>query len=208
MSRPALRGPYVITDPHLILPTTLVETVAQAIEGGAGLVQYRHKGQDRGLRQRQAEELAALCQEAAVPLIVNDDIELAERCGAQGIHLGRTDASIAQARRRLGAEALIGVSCYNELDRALGAEAEGADYVAFGSMYPSPTKPTASHASPDLIHQARRQLSIPICAIGGITPDNALAVIEAGADMVAVISAVFGTRDPRAATQRLAALFD
>ncbi len=207
MSGPTLRGPYVITDPRLIAPATLMDVVTRAIEGGAALIQYRHKGRDEALRRRQAEALVGLCRRHGVPLIINDDLELAARCGADGIHLGRDDVPVAHARRRLGAEALIGVSCYDELDRALGAEADGADYVAFGSMYPSPTKPGACRAPLGLLRQARGRVRIPICAIGGLTVDNAGPVVEAGADMLAVISAVFATPDPRAATERLAALF-
>lgn len=207
MSRSSLAGPYVITDPLLLAPGELLDAVGLAIQGGAALIQYRHKRQGRATHRQQVEDLAGLCREQGVPLIINDEVELARSCGADGVHIGRSDAPIAQARERLGPGAIIGVSCYDELDRALRAEAAGADYVAFGSVFPSPTKPQAHRASLALIRQARERLSTPVCAIGGITADNACAVIEAGADMVAVISAVFGTPDPRAATGRLAALF-
>lgn len=201
------RGLYVLTDPHLTPDAQLVPAVAQAIAGGAVMVQYRDKSEDADRRHWEAQDLVHLCRPLGVPLIINDDVALARAVGAAGVHLGRDDADVAQARAILGPGAIIGVSCYNELDRAVQAQAAGADYVAFGSFFSSSVKPQAVRATPDLLRQARRHLTIPIVAIGGITADNAAPLIAAGADLLAVISDVFGRRDIRAAAARLAALF-
>jgi thiamine-phosphate pyrophosphorylase len=140
-------------------------------------------------------------------LLVNDDVELAAAVEADGVHLGRDDPAIERARARLGKSALIGVSCYNQLARALDAETRGADYVAFGSFFPSPTKPGAVRASLDLLQEARARLRVPIVAIGGITPENGASLIAAGADLLAVIDGVFNRTDIRAAAARYTQLF-
>jgi thiamine-phosphate pyrophosphorylase len=142
-----------------------------------------------------------------VPLIINDDVELAVHCGAAGVHLGRDDADLATARARLGTGAIIGVSCYADLERAREAAAAGADYLAFGRFFPSQTKPEAVPADPALLAAARRELDLPLCAIGGITPANAAPLLEAGADLLAVIQGLFGQPDVRAAAARFQALF-
>ena len=139
--------------------------------------------------------------------IVNDDITLAKQTKASGVHLGREDASVADAREQLGPQAIIGVSCYNELTRAETAQAQGADYIAFGRFFPSRTKPQAVQANPDLLREAKKKLHIPVVAIGGITPENGAALIAAGADALAVIEGVFGQPDIRAAAERYARLF-
>jgi thiamine-phosphate pyrophosphorylase len=208
MSRPVLpRGLYAVTDSELS-GTALVQHVAQAIQGGAVMIQYRDKSADAGQRLWQANDLQMLCQSLRVPLIINDDIELALQCHAAGVHLGKDDATIAQARAALGAQAIIGVSCYASLPRALAAQAAGADYVAFGSFFASPTKPAAERADLELLRAARAVLPIPIAAIGGITPDNGRALVEAGADLLAVVSGVFATPNASGAAQRYAALFE
>ncbi len=208
MSRPVLpRGLYAVTDSELS-GTALVQHVAQAIQGGAVMIQYRDKSADAGQRLWQANDLQMLCQSLRVPLIINDDIELALQCHAAGVHLGKDDATIAQARAALGAQAIIGVSCYASLPRALAAQAAGADYVAFGSFFASPTKPAAERADLELLRAARAALPIPIAAIGGITPDNGRALVEAGADLLAVVSGVFATPNASGAAQRYAALFE
>ena len=209
MIRP-LRGLYVITPDRAANGSAdpgppLVDLVASAIQGGARVVQYRDKGP--GWSRRQAAALLTLCRAAGIPLIVNDDIELAAAVGADGVHLGRDDADPRRAREVLGPEALIGVSCYDRLDLALAAERAGAGYVAFGSFFPSPTKPHAVRPGPDLLTEARRALGVPLVAIGGITPQNAGALIAAGADMVAVISGVFSAPDVTAAAQAYSRLF-
>lgn len=207
MNKPPCRGLYAITDAVLLPGDRLTGAVEQAIFGGARLIQYRDKSHDTARRLAQAEALNELCQHHAIPLIINDDVELAARVGAAGVHVGKNDPAFAIARARLGDRAIIGVSCYDRLDLALEAARAGADYVAFGAFFPSPTKPTEIRASIALLRQARTALNIPIVAIGGITPDNAPLLLEAGADALAVVSAVFAQPDVRAAARRFAALF-
>lgn len=204
---PLPTGLYVITDSRLIPGNRLADSVARAIAGGAVMVQYRDKQHTAAQRAREAAELAAVCRRHAVPLLVNDDIELAVRIGAAGVHLGAADASPAHARDRLGDDAIIGVSCYNRLENARQAQAAGASYLAFGRFFPSPTKPDAVQARPALLADARRELDLPIAAIGGITPENGAELVAAGADLLAVIHGVFGATDVEAAARRYAALF-
>ncbi|UXI69051.1 thiamine phosphate synthase [Tahibacter amnicola] len=199
LARPGL---YVITDGPR---ADLVAAVTAALAGGARLVQYRDKTQDAARRAEEARALAALCARHDAGFIVNDDVELAAQVAA-GVHLGEDDADIAAARTRLGDSAVIGVSCYDDFDRARSLAARGADYVAFGAFYPSSTKPAARRATPELLRRAAA-LDVPRVAIGGITPENAGPLIEAGADFVAVISAVFGTGDITRAASRFASLF-
>jgi len=202
-----LHGLYAITDSGLQPPGQLVEAVSQAIDGGARLVQYRDKSGDTRLRASQAGALAALCNARDVLLIINDDIELAAVCGAHGVHLGRDDPDPRLARRRLGHAAIIGVSCYNRLELAQRAAQQGADYIAFGSIFPSHTKPEATAAGIDLIRQAKHQLTLPVAAIGGITAANAVPLIEAGADMLAVVRGVFAAEDIQQAAASYTPLF-
>ena len=204
---PLPAGLYVITDNSLIPEGDLVECVAQAIDGGAAVIQYREKHRPWEDRCREAATLATLCRHRGIPLIINDDIELARATGADGVHLGREDIAISQARKRLGPQAIIGISCYNRLDRALQASQEGADYVAFGRFYPSVSKPDAVRARPALLEQAREMIDLPVVAIGGITPGNAGELRKAGADLLAVIHGVFGQADIRAAAAAYAPLF-
>lgn len=201
------RGLYAITDAGLLPDERLTDAVAAAIRGGARLIQYRDKSHDSARRLAQATALNALCQDHGVPLIINDDVELAFAVGAAGVHLGRDDADITTARARLGPRALIGVSCYDRLDLALNAARAGADHVAFGAFFPSPTKPSEIRAPLDLLQQARARLDLPIVAIGGITPDNAAVLLAAGADYLAVVSGVFAQPDIQIAARRYATLF-
>lgn len=175
----------------------LAAKVAVVIDGGAALVQYRNKTADPALRHAQAHVLAALCRDRGVPLIINDDIALACEVGAAGAHIGRGDGDIAAARAALGPERLLGVSCYNDLARARTAVAAGANYIAFGAVFASSTKPGAVPATLDLI-TAARALGRPIAAIGGITLERAPQVLAAGADLLAVISDLFDAPDPQA----------
>jgi thiamine-phosphate pyrophosphorylase len=200
-------GLYAIADTRYLDDARIEAAVAEAIAGGARIIQYRDKTDNALERTRQASELAALCRQHDVIFIVNDDVALAKQAGADGVHLGREDTSLAQARAQLGPRAIIGVSCYNELERALRAQADGADYVAFGRFFPSRTKPRAVPADVALLRAARQKLRVPIVAIGGITPENGAALIAAGADALAVIEGVFGQADVRAAAQRYARLF-
>ena len=205
---PRLNGLYAITDARLQRPDQLTERVHQAIEGGARLIQYRDKSADTDFRLRQATALAGLCREHGVPLIINDDVELAAACGAQGVHLGENDVDPQTARRLLGDSAIIGVSCYNRLPLALQAAQQGADYIAFGRFFPSRTKPKAVPADLDLIKRAGQQVSLPVAAIGGITAHNAAPLLDAGVAMLAVVHGVFGAADVRQAAAAYAALFE
>jgi thiamine-phosphate pyrophosphorylase len=201
-----IQGLYALT-PDLDDSARLIECVAEALAGGASLVQYRNKVAAPDLRREQALALRQLCESRAIPLIINDDVELARAVRADGVHLGRNDVPIGAARAVLGPQALVGISCYNELSRALDAQRAGADYVAFGSFFASPVKPAAVRASQALLREARQHLAVPIVAIGGITALNARALIAAGADAVAVISALFDAPDVRGAAQSFAAVF-
>jgi thiamine-phosphate pyrophosphorylase len=204
----SLRGLYAITDTALTPGDRLEAAVAAAIRGGARLVQYRDKSRDAPRREREARALVELCHGHGVPLIVNDDVELADIAGADGVHLGKDDADPAAARVRLGPRALIGVSCYDSLPRAVGATQGGADYVAFGSFHASGTKPGAVRAPMALLGEARTALSIPVCAIGGITPDNGGELLRSGADLLAVIRGVFAETDVETAARAYARLFE
>ncbi|MBN2855318.1 MAG: thiamine phosphate synthase [Halothiobacillaceae bacterium] len=201
-----LWGLYVITDTVSTQRTALVQAVGQAIKGGARIVQYRDKSADFERRLAEASALRALTLAHNVLFLINDDVALALAVGADGVHLGREDGAIAAARFKLGAGALIGASCYNDFALAEQAARAGADYVAFGAFYPSKTKPHAVPATPALLARARAELHVPLCAIGGITPENAPPLLAAGADMLAVISAVFAAQDIPAAAHAFAAL--
>ena len=201
------RGLYAITDTGLIPDSRLIPTVEEALLGGARLVQFRDKRMAYPHRRELAEALNELCLRHRVPLIINDDIALAALVGAAGVHLGEDDPNPHQARRRLGSTAIIGVSCYNQLERARRLTALGADYLAFGSVYPSPTKPAARRADLQLLAMARRELELPIVAIGGITPANAPPLVAAGVDLLAVISSLWAAPDIRAAARAYQALY-
>jgi thiamine-phosphate pyrophosphorylase len=192
------RGLYLITpdetDTHRLLART------SAVVPYAALLQYRNKTADAALKREQLAELVPLCREHRVPLIVNDDLTLTLSAGAEGVHLGEYDGDVRVARERLGPDALIGVSCYDELARARAAADAGASYIAFGAFFPSTTKPNARRAPFALLRDSA-MLGLPRVAIGGISPDNARSLIEAGADMVAVIGGVFDAPDPVAAAR-------
>lgn len=198
------RGLYAITDGPR---ADLCDTARAALQGGAAVLQYRDKTRDRDRRLREACALVELCRAHGVPLIVNDDVELARAAGASGVHLGEDDPAVTEARRALGAGAVIGISCYDSLQRARNAAAAGADYLAFGAFFPTLSKPGTRRATPGLLRQAG-QFGLPRVAIGGITPDNGGTLIDAGADFLAAISGVFGTRDVRTQARRFAMLFE
>ena len=201
-----LRGLYAIT-PELADTRLLAERVTQALAGGAALVQFRFKHADRDLAREVATRLAAMCRAAGALFIVNDSVELARQCAADGVHVGREDAAVAEARRALP-NAIIGVSCYDDADRAAAAARDGADYVAVGSVFPSRTKPLARPAPLAAIARARSASGLPVAAIGGIDLSNARSVVDAGADMLAVISALFEARDVEAAARDLSNLYE
>lgn len=189
-----LAGLYAIT-PDEPRTDILLRKVGEALRGGASAVQYRNKTADPELRREQGCALAALCRAAGVVFIVNDDLELALELDAGGVHLGADDGDLAEARQRLGQAKLLGASCYNRLELAEAAAKAGADYLAFGSVFASATKPGAVRAPLAIFAQARRGIDLPLVAIGGITLENAPRVFAAGADAVAVISAVFDAAD-------------
>ena len=205
-SRERLRGLYAVT-PDTADTASLVARARMALEGGAGLLQYRAKGRDPAAALDQARSLAAECRRSGALFIVNDSVELALAAGADGVHLGRDDAGIAAARARLPA-GIVGASCYADPEGARAAAAAGADYVAIGSVYPSRTKPAAVRAPLEAIAAAGRASGLPVAAIGGITPANAAALVHAGADMLAVISALFDAADVRAAARAFTRAFD
>lgn len=197
---------YLVTAEHL-QGSPLYQVVSSALLGGVGLVQYRAKMRDPCVKREEAERLLSLCRDHDVPFIINDDIELAMAIGADGVHLGQNDGAIREARRRTGDGMLLGASCYADLSRAIAAEADGADYVAFGACYPSSSKPAAPPAPLSLFREAKASLSLPLVAIGGLRADNAAPLVLAGADCLAVIEAICGASDPELAAQCLCALW-
>ena len=198
-----LKGLYAITDQQLIAEQRFAETIESALLGGASIIQYRDKSNNQLKRYQQASILCSLCQQYQATSIINDDIELAKAVNANGVHLGKEDHSLIEARRTLGDSAIIGISCYNDISLALNAEKNTADYVAFGAIFSSPSKPHAVVAGLDIIATAKPQLSIPICAIGGITQDNIHQVIQHGADMAATISSLFSANDIEHSARKL-----
>ncbi len=179
----------------------------QALLGGARLIQYRDKTGSNEKRLAQAGALKSLCQQLNALLIINDDIELADAVQAHGVHLGRDDSAIHAARLLLGPDAVIGVSCYDQLELAQAAEKVGVDYIAFGAFFPSVTKPEARAASLELLTAAKQQLYTPVCTIGGITAKNAATLVEHGADMTAVISDLFASDDIHHTASQISRLF-
>ncbi|MDO6563891.1 thiamine phosphate synthase [Amphritea sp. 1_MG-2023] len=204
-----LHGLYAITDSTLMPNTdSLLLQVEQALRGGAHIIQYRDKSNDQTLRLQQAIALVDLCQQYQRPILINDDTQLAKASGADGVHLGQGDGNIEDARAYLGATAIIGNTCHNSLPLAHSAYQQGADYVAFGALFPSSTKPDATLAPMSLIREAKATLPVPVVAIGGINMDNADQVISAGADMIAVIHNLFANDDICAQAGQFNALFN
>lgn len=201
----AINGLYAVT-PDCSDTQELLRRVRLALEGGASVLQYRNKIAGKALQLIQARALRELTREFAVPLIVNDDVHLAAQAEADGVHLGEADESLDAARTVLGSGKIIGISCYNRLSLAQEAAATGADYVAFGAFFPSAVKPGAVAANMELLQQAR-ELDVPLVAIGGITAANGVALVQAGVDALAVISALFDAVDIRAAAQDFSKLF-
>lgn len=199
-------GLYAITDTGLD-PATMLSKSREILAAGAALIQYRNKHGHTGQRIKEARRLLKLCRKFNVPLIINDDITLAAEIGADGVHLGKNDPPVAVARTHLGDKAIIGCSCYNSLKQADVAAAGGADYLAFGSFFASPTKPDALPADPGIIRQAKQSMGLLVAAIGGITPVNGMTLINAGADMLAVISGLYGSDNPFDAARKYISLF-
>lgn len=201
-----LRGLYAVTPDE---PDTarLLDLSERVLAGQPVLLQYRNKLAAPALRRAQALALQRLCRRAGVALVINDDLALALDIGADGAHLGRDDGDPARARQALGPGRVLGVTCYADWERAVRGAQAGADYVAFGAMFASPTKPQAPPAPLALLSRARDELGLPVAAIGGITLDNAPQLIAAGADLVAVVSDVFAAADPAARVSAYRALF-
>ena len=203
-----LKGLYAITDPNLVGQAGRLAQVEQALAGGARMIQFRTKSDDSAQHKQTALDLLQLCRRHNVPLIINDDLELAANIGADGVHLGRDDPDPVDARKLLGSDAIIGLSCYNCFDRAVMAQELALSYAAFGRFFPSASKPKAVQADLELLRRARHQLEIPLVAIGGITPENGAPLIQAGADMLAVIQSIFGQPNIRAACTKFNQLFE
>ncbi len=205
ISQQLISGLYAITPDE---PDTLelLRKARLALLGGARVLQYRNKAAAEELRLEQARALRELTREFSVPLIINDDALLAQQVTADGVHLGGEDGSVVAARAQLGSGKLIGVSCYNRLALAHKAVSQGADYVAFGSFFVSIVKPDAVAVTPDLLRQAHREIAVPLVAIGGITVQNGAQLLEAGADALAVISALFSAVDIQGAARQFANL--
>ncbi len=203
-----LKGLYAITDETLIPEHTFEQSVEAALQGGAKIIQYRDKSNDTDKRIHQARQVRSLCERYQATFIINDDIELTRAVGADGVHLGKNDALLSQARQMLGKEAIIGISCYDDINLAITAEKNSADYVAFGAVFSSSTKPEAVNANISLISDAKKELMIPVCAIGGITEKNIQQLIQHDVDMTAVINALFSADDIKDAANRLGKYFD
>ncbi|MGB7194276.1 MAG: thiamine phosphate synthase [Collimonas pratensis] len=202
-----MKGLYIVT-PDWDDTARLLEVSEQALQGGAALLQYRHKTADAALRQEQAEALLALCRGYQRPFIINDYVELCLALDADGIHVGGTDASVAEVRAQVGPDKIVGASCYGDLALAHAAQRAGASYVAFGGFYPSRVKKYPATTPVDIITRSNAEISLPNVVIGGMTQDNAVPLIAAGADMVAAISSVYLAPDPVAAARSFAALFN
>lgn len=202
MKHPALAqgGLYAVTDPLLLPGEQLLEGVEAALAGGATMLQYRDKTASASERRQRAQALLDLCARYAVPLIINDDVELAAEIGAAGVHLGQSDVSPEVARDLLGELAIIGLSGYADLG---ALTCPTADYVAFGRFFASPTKPQARHAPLEILTQARARSDKPLIAIGGIHARNARRLRAAGADWIAVVSGLFGSEDIEATARQL-----
>ncbi|MCK5728725.1 MAG: thiamine phosphate synthase [Methylococcales bacterium] len=199
------QGLYAITDTPNKTNQQIITEVEQAIKGGAVVIQYRDKNPSHKVVLSYA--LLKICQRYQVPFIINDDVELAKKINADGVHLGKEDGDIEYARTILGAEAIIGVSCYNDLNDALSAEKKGVDYVAFGRFFPSTSKPLAASAELTTLTEARKKITVPIVAIGGILPENGQSLLNAGADLLAVIGGVF-QKDVEQSAQAYQVLFN
>ncbi|HEU0282939.1 MAG TPA: thiamine phosphate synthase [Gallionella sp.] len=203
---PCIKGLYAIT-PDCADTPDLLRRARLALAGGARVLQYRNKSATAALRLEQAGALRELTREFAVPFIVNDDARLAAQVDADGVHLGVMDGSLYAARDVLGKHKIIGISCYNQPSLARNAVDAGADYVAFGAFFSSSIKPDAVTADVELLRRVRAEFAVPLVAIGGITAQNGVSLVDAGADALAVISALFDAADITATAQKFSKLF-
>jgi thiamine-phosphate pyrophosphorylase len=201
-----MRGLYLVT-PNWDDTKKLIDATEQALRSGAALVQYRHKGASPELMREQAAQLLALCRRYQRPFVINDHLDLCLELGADGVHVGGTDASVAEARKVLGDGKIVGASCYGDIQLARDASANGASYVAFGGFYPSKVKQYPVTTSPDIVIQAKAEIALPCVVIGGMTPENAAPLVERGADMVAAISSVYLAPEVDFAVRQFAFMF-
>ncbi len=201
-----IKGLYAIT-PDLADTDALLAKVEAALQGGIHILQYRNKKANHKLQTQQARAILPLCRQYNVPLIINDSVKLCLTLDADGVHIGADDGNLAEIRTRLGADKILGASCYNRFDLALKAQQAGANYVAFGACFASQTKPHAPVASLALFEKAKKELTIPTVAIGGITLQNAPQVLQAGANAIAVINALFGANDVKSTCFQFSKLF-
>ncbi len=201
-----IKGLYAIT-PDMADLNSLIQKTQSAIEGGAFMVQYRSKIHDRDVKMQQCAAILSICREYDIPCIVNDDVEMCRVLEADGVHLGENDDNIAEVRRILGEDSIIGSSCYDQLNRAKQAQKEGASYVAFGAVFPTPTKPNAPRATLELLREAKSEIQIPIVAIGGITMNNAHDVIETGIDAIAVITSLYESNSIKETAETFSQMF-
>jgi thiamine-phosphate pyrophosphorylase len=202
-----MQGLYLVT-PDWDDTQKLLEITEQALRGGAALVQYRHKSASLALRREQAELLLELCHIYERPFVVNDYVDLCIAIGADGVHVGGTDTSVAQVRAILGPDKIVGASCYGDLQLARDAHQDGASYIAFGGFYPSRVKKYPVTTSFDIIAKSKIEIPLPSIVIGGMTCDNAAPLVAAGANMVAAISSIYTATDPMLAAQGFSALYD
>ena len=201
-----MRGLYLVT-PNWDDIDRLLDVTEQALQEGVALLQYRHKHADAALRREQAGALLLLARKYGVPFIVNDFIDLCQELDADGVHVGGTDISVAEARARLGKQKLVGASCYGDLQLAHKAQEEGASYMAFGGFYPSLVKQYPVTTDPDIVLQAKREIALPCVVIGGMTPENAAPLAARGADLVAAISSVYLADDVTISVREFNKLF-
>ncbi|GAA3944668.1 thiamine phosphate synthase [Litoribacillus peritrichatus] len=204
MNQLQISGIYAITDPNLLTSEQqLLDGVAQALAAGVSIIQYRDKQATQAQKLFRAKAITELCNQHQAKCIINDSLSLALAANAHGVHLGQTDGSIAQARAALPNDAIVGVTCHDDLQLAIKAQNEGASYVAFGRFFPSNTKPQAKPAKISVLFEAKQQLSIPVVAIGGINQHNIDQIIRTGVDSIAIIDAIFGQNDIRHSAQQL-----
>jgi thiamine-phosphate pyrophosphorylase len=201
-----MKGLYLVT-PDWDDTEALIKATEMALTVGVGLLQYRHKTASGELRLEQASALLKLCRQHNVPFIVNDHIDLCLKLDADGIHVGGTDASVAVVRTLIGKDKILGASCYGDFSLAEQAQIAGASYVAFGGFYPSRVKKYEVSTPTSIVSKAKAELTVPVCVIGGMTPENAKPLVKEGADMVAAISSVYSAADIATAVREFAALF-
>jgi thiamine-phosphate pyrophosphorylase len=206
-TKKTIHGLYVITDQRMISPKRFSAKIRQALEGGVRVMQYRDKSQQHELRWEQAQELVKLCREYNAISIINDDIELTKVVGADGVHIGAEDDDVLYAREQLGENKIIGVSCYADIGLAKKVILESADYVAFGSIFSSSTKPQAPVAGLDVLRGAKNELSVPVVAIGGINLNNMADVVATGVDAISIISGVFANEAVTSSAQQFSTFF-